>query len=234
MRALKLVVITMMLICSLVISVPAVSLCPLDPVVPSTFPTGSFSLSKTVVGTSNGVFVGSEATSYSDALTDNVYAFNTIASGSTQYASDLKIGASVTSTKAIEQNGGTLQLDEVYYQGSMSLTNLTFCDKVTGGSYVDLSRGAYVSNTNLNAPVDSSYTVAMSGLNEDNAYGFANVYMKGYSMEGSNSTLIAKQEISQSNTWIGKFEFAVEDKLRITHPISSNYYTLSKLVNKTC
>jgi hypothetical protein len=233
MRALTLAMLLAMLM-AIVGVTTAVSLCPFDPLVPSTFPSGSFHLSKTVAGTSDGVFIGSEASVYSDRLTDNVYASNVIASGETAYASELKVGASVTSTKAIEQNGGTLKLDEMYYQGSMSLTNLTYCDKVTGGSYVDLSRGAYVSNTNLNAPVDSSYQVAISGLNNDNALGYANVFMRGYSKEGSNETLLTTQEITQSNTWIGKFSFAVEDSLRITHPISSNYQTLAKLVKTTC
>ena len=228
MRAYIIAVLLMIAFIGIVSADDTALLCPWN-LPPSTLPLGSFSLSKTVAGTSEGVFIGSESSVYTDRLTENVYGANTLASGLTSYASELKVGASVTSTKAIEQNGGTLKLDEVYYQGSMSLSNLTFCDKVIGGSSVDISNGAYVSNTQLNAPVDSSYQVAMSGLNNDNALGYANVYMRAYSMEGSNSTMLAKQEITQSNTWIGKFQFAVDDSLRITHPISSNYQTLAKL-----
>jgi hypothetical protein len=234
MRALLTLIAVIAMIAFVGIASAEVTLCPFDTPTPSTFPTGSFALSKTVAGTSNGIFIGSESTSYTDKLDDVVYHSNTIASGNTAYASELKVGLSTTSTKAIEQNGGTLSMGEAYYQGSRSFTNLTFCDAVTGGSSVDISNGGFVSNTNLNAPVDISYSVAMAGLNNDNALGFANVYMRGYSMEGSNSTLIAKQDVSQSSTWIGKFQFAVEDSLRITHPISSNYYTLAKGINTTC
>lgn len=212
--------------------VSAASLCPFD-VTPQTFPTGTFALTKTVAGSSEGVFIGSEESVYADKLSTNVYRNLLLSSGTTSYASQITSGASFVSTKAVEQNGGTALMDEGYYQGSLSLTNLTYCDQVTGGSRIDTSYGAFATSTTLNAPVSMNYNVAMSGLNNNKAFGSASVYMNGKSMEGTNSTLIATQEINQRNTWIGKFEFAVDDSLRITHPISGNYYTLAKQVNST-
>jgi hypothetical protein len=232
MRALIVAILLMIALTGIVSAVDSTAaLCPWD-LPPSTFPSGSFSLEKSVASSGTGTFIGVESSVYTDKYTTNVYRDTTLATGSTLFASELSVGKSLLSTKAVEQAYGTALIDEGYAQMVISPKNLTYCDTAEGGSLTDLSYGVYASQTTLNNPIDLSYNVAVAGIKDDNAYGYANVWMNVKSMEGTNSTLLATQEVHQSNAWTGSFQFAVSDTLRITHPISSNYYTLASKVPK--
>ena len=227
MRALKLGIILMgvMLLSGVAL---ADTLCPFDTPIPSTLTFGNFVLDKSIAGTTDGTFIGIESSTYHDDLTTNSYHATTLAIGNTLYASTLTVGNDVSSSKAVEQNGGSASIDEGYYQSAMNLTNLTYCDKVSGGSFTSIGMGSLVSQTVLNAPVDASYTIAVGGANGNgNAVGFSSIYMNAKSMEGNNSTLIDTQESSQFYQFTGNFQYAASDSLRITHPFSQSFYKLS-------
>ena len=214
-----------LLLCVLIVSSSAVTMCPFDKDIPSELTLGSFNLGSQVVSNGYGFFNARETSSYYDQVSGNSYSYTGLAYGKTNFAGETLIGNSLSTSKAVEQEGGSLSVEENYYQGAMSLTNLTYCDSTTGGSSAALGNGQVVSQLVLNKPIDASYNVAMG-----NAEGFGSVFMTARSKEGNNSTVIDEQTYSNAYLWAGKFEMGASNSIRIIHPISSNYKTLSKLV----
>lgn len=204
--------------------------CPF-PVTPQELKLGSFMLDSQITGVSTGSLVAREGAGYEDPLASTVYRYNAVSVGMTDYTSSFTLGTSLNADKVLTMGGGSAYISEGYAQTNMALTNLTYDDAVTGGSYASIIRGEVISSTALNAPIDTSYTVAMTGINNGLAVGVGSVYLNAYSMEGSNATLIDTQRAHVSSTWTGEFEFAAVNTLRISHPISQNYQKIASTIH---
>jgi hypothetical protein len=231
----KSLITAVLLLTILVIPVMAVDLCPFTPGVPSTLVPGHFIVSKQIAGSTDGTMIAQESIVNDNLLQTNVYDFSALSSGSTSYASSQALDTnSIGVIKAIQQdasNGGQALVQEQYYQGSRNLTDLTWCDQAAGGTTGSLLSGTIASQMQLNQPVDLAYSVAYgSSTGSGTAYGYGNIWSVAKSIEGDNSTALSMQEVRQSVSYTGNFQFAENYVVKISHPWASNYGTLATLV----
>jgi hypothetical protein len=217
----------------LISSAGAVSLCPFDPNIPSTLVPGHFIVNKQIAGQTDGVMVAQESIYNDNALVTNSYQFSALTSGTTQYASSQALDTnSIGLQKAVDQqasNGGQAFVQEQYYQGSRNFTDLTWNDQAAGGVTGSILSGSIATQLQLNKPVDLSYTAAMGSPTGGTAYGFGTIWSRVKSIEGDNATALSTQEVTQSVSYFGNFQFAEEYNVRISHPWTPQYSALVNL-----